>query len=151
MRAGGGYKYIGKSRTTSYADKKVMTGTKYYYKLQGVYKMACGHFNYIRISSCKSGRTTLRAIKLKGKAEKRKVRLCWKKVRGANGYIICRANRKSGRYKIIKTTKGNSKLKYTDSRLKKGGTYCYKVKAYRAVSSKRIKSVYSNTVKVKAR
>jgi hypothetical protein len=55
-----------------------------------------------------------------------KVYLTWKRVSNASKYRIYRSAQKAGKYKLIKST---SDLKYTDSTVKAGKTYYYKLKA----------------------
>ena len=60
---------------------------------------------------------------------KSKVKLTWKKVKGADGYEIYRATSKKGKYQKIKTLKKGTIVSYTDGKAKKGKTYYYKVRA----------------------
>jgi lactocepin len=80
------------------------------------------------------------------------VSVTWKKVDGATGYKIYRANSASGKYKVVKTIKSGKTVKWTNSKLKKGKTYRYKIKAYRTVDGKKVYSPsYSAVVKAKAK
>lgn len=54
------------------------------------------------------------------------VKISWKKVRGAKKYNVMRSTKKTGGYKVVKTT---SSLSYKNTGLKCGKTYYYKVKA----------------------
>jgi uncharacterized repeat protein (TIGR02543 family) len=56
------------------------------------------------------------------------IRVAWKSVSGAKGYYVYRAASKSGKYSKIKAIDGE--LKFTDTGLKAGKTYYYKVRAY---------------------
>lgn len=59
---------------------------------------------------------------------KRAVTIKWKKVKGADSYLIYRAEGKNGSWKKIGTVKKNKATIYRDSKkLKKGKTYYYKV------------------------
>ena len=51
--------------------------------------------------------------------KKRKVRITWKKVKNADGYQVYRATKKNGKYKLVKVVKGNKKVSYTNTKLKK--------------------------------
>ncbi|MGN0550517.1 MAG: Ig-like domain-containing protein [Acutalibacteraceae bacterium] len=53
--------------------------------------------------------------------------ISWSKQTGAKGYMIYRSTSKNGTYTKIKTT---TSTKYTNTGLKKGKTYYYKVRAY---------------------
>ena len=73
--------------------------------------------------------------------------MTWKKVSGANGYEVYRSTSKKGNYKLVKTvTKGKS---YKDTKLSKGKTYYYKVRAYRNVNGEKVYGGYSSIEKVK--
>lgn len=58
------------------------------------------------------------------------VKLTWTKVPGANGYQIYRSTSKNGTYKLVKTVTSGSTVSYTNTGLKKGKTYYYKVRGY---------------------
>ena len=75
-----------------------------------------------------------------------KVRLTWKKQNGVTGYKIYQYNTKSKKYKLCKTVKTN---KVTISKLKKGQTYKFKIRAYKKTSGATILGNYSNIIKVK--
>jgi len=67
--------------------------------------------------------------------------MSWAKVTGAAGYEIYRSDEKSGTYKLIKTVTTNS---CTNSGLKAGSKYYYKVRAYKTVNGKKVYGVYSD-------
>ena len=69
------------------------------------------------------------------------IKVSWKSVSGANGYEVYSSTSKSGTYKKIKTT---SSLSYTNSGLKKGKTYYYKVRAYKTFNGKKVYGSYSS-------
>lgn len=81
-------------------------------------------------------------LKVKNKKTKKAV-ITWKKVKNADGYQIYRATKKSGKFKKIKTIKGNAVVKYTNKKLKKNKKYYYKVRAYRTVKGKKVYSAFS--------
>lgn len=83
--------------------------------------------------------TKLQASNSKGRA----VVLKWGKVKGASGYIIYQKNKKTGKYKKIKTIKKGSTIKWTHKRLKKNTTYAYKVVTFKKVKGKNKKSAKS--------
>lgn len=94
----------------------------------------------------KVGKTKLKSAKRKGK---KKVKLTWKKVNGANGYIVYRSQKKGKGYKKIKTLKGTSKCSYLDKKAKKGKKYFYKVKVYKTLAGIKSYSGFSNVKSVK--
>ena len=70
------------------------------------------------------------ALKLKYKITKKlKVRLTWKKTKNIDGFVILRAQKANGKYKVIKKI-GRNKFSYQDKTVKKGKTYYYKVYGY---------------------
>ncbi|MEI3502277.1 MAG: fibronectin type III domain-containing protein [Anaerovoracaceae bacterium] len=85
------------------------------------------------------------------KAGKKSAAVSWKKVSGANGYVVYRSTKSKSGFKAVKTITKGSTVKYTNKSLKKGKTYYYKVRAYRTVNKKRVYSSYTKALKVKAR
>lgn len=77
-----------------------------------------------------------------------KVKLTWKKIDDAQGYTVYRATSKSGAYRIAGATAKASEVTFTDSGLKAGGTYYYKVKAYTVKKGALVETKSANTVKV---
>jgi len=115
------------------------TGTKYSFKVAAIAKGV-----YSKQSAVASAKPMLSAVKgLKVKrAAKRSAKLQWKKVQGATGYKIYRAIGKKGKFKLVKTLKGN-KVKFINKKLKKVKKYVFKVKAYRVVSKKVVLGPFS--------
>ena len=72
----------------------------------------------------------------------------WSKVSGATGYKVYRATKKSGKYTCVKTVKTTS---YKNTKLTKGKTYYYKVRAYRTVNKKAVYGGYSKVKSVKVK
>lgn len=141
----GSYKKIAEGNTTSYVNKGVTTGKNYYYKVVALNGENSKESAVVKASAKLSATKISRATNVKGK----KVSLKWSKVSGANGYVISRAQG-NGSYKTIKTIKSGKTVSYTNTSLKKGSKYSYKIRAYRTVSGKRVYSAYSavKTVKV---
>lgn len=67
----------------------------------------------------------------------------WEKVSGASGYEIYRATSKNGKYQKVTTVKKGGTTSYKNTKLKKGKTYYYKVRAYRTVNGKKVYGAYS--------
>lgn len=82
---------------------------------------------------------------------RKKVKVSWKKVKGAKGYQISVAAKKKGKYKVKLTAKGGSKKKATLKKLKSGKVYYIKVRAYQLSGKKKTAGKYSKIVKVKVR
>ncbi len=72
------------------------------------------------------------------------IKIKWKKVKGANGYVIYQKESGSS-YKKIKTISDGSATSYTKKKLSSETLYTYKIKAYTKSGSKTIYSKYSNT------
>ena len=86
----------------------------------------------------------------KATAGTRKAVLRWKKVSGASGYQIYRSTSKNSGYKWVSTV-SSRRASYTNSKLKKGQTYYYKIRAYRKVGNKKVYGTFSVVRKVKAK
>ena len=137
--SGGKYSRIGSTTKTYYTDKEAKSGKKYYYIVKAINEAGSSDS-----SSSKSilhlADTTLSTPK----STKSGITLKWKKVTGADGYMVYRKTG-SGSYSKIATVKGNSKVTYTDKSAKKGKKYTYKIKAYKSKTC----SAYSNTKTIK--
>ena len=78
-----------------------------------------------------------------------KIFLQWKKLDRVSGYAIYRYDSGKQRYEKIKTV-STQETSYTDSKLKSGKTYYYKICAFVKDGSKKISGKYSKAVKIKA-
>lgn len=65
-----------------------------------------------------------------------KLKLTWSKVNGATGYNVYRKLENDKNYKLIKTINGNGNVEFTDSGLKCGVKYYYRINGFRTVDSK---------------
>ena len=90
-----------------------------------------------------------KVTKLTVSSKKKKAFLKWKKNSKATGYEIYRATKKNGKYKKIKTIKKAAAATFTDSKVKKGKTYYYKVRAYKTVKGNKANGKFSAVRKVK--
>ena len=93
--------------------------------------------------------TVLSAPMVTAKATGRtSIRLSWKRVKSAAGYVIYRSKGelKAGTYKKIKTITGGKTTSFTDKNCAKDSFYRYEVFAYRYKNGKK---VYSQTASVK--
>lgn len=117
------WKSLGIKGGTSFTHKKLVTGATYYYQIRPVRDSFYGNY-----SNGVSSTTILGDIsKLKVKAAGvDKMKLTWRKVKGATQYVILRAESIDGAYEVV----GHSnKASYTDVGLNSGTTYFYKVYA----------------------
>lgn len=140
----------GKSKTSALlAAYQIKNGKKtaYYYKVCG-YKVSNGKCYYgIRSNPVTYApkQTTL----LAKRTNKKTVKLTWKRVPKADGYILYRkvGNKKMG---IFATISGRKNTTYLDKEAKKGRKYSYKIRAYRLLKGTKIVGISSNVVKVKS-
>lgn len=85
------------------------------------------------------------AVKSISNKNRGKLNLSWKKVSEAKGYEIYRKIGKTGKYKKIKTVTKNSTVKYTNTKLKKGTAYYYRIRSYTiGADGKKVYSRWSN-------
>ncbi len=134
-----GYKNVKTVKTLTWTDSKLTTGKTYYYKVEATAKNATSSTS--KVVSAKPALTVPSSVKATSSSYN-KVTVTWKKVAGVTGYKVYRATSKNGSYKKVATVKT---LKWTDSKLKTGKTYYYKVRAY----NKTANSGYSKVVKAK--
>ncbi len=88
------------------------------------------------ISSVKNGKSKNATVK-------------WKKVSGVTGYQIQYSTSNSFKSKTSTTVKGASKVSKTISKLKKGKTYYFRIRAYKTVSGTKYYSAWSGKKSVK--
>ncbi len=75
------------------------------------------------------------------------VKISWKKVSSASGYIVYRYNSSTKKWVKQKTIYGSSTTSYKQTGLKAGTTYKYRVKAFIERGDYKYKSAYSSTIK----
>lgn len=143
-------KTIGSGSTLSYTDAGLTAGKAYYYKVQAIRKSGGNTINGT-LSSAKAGKPVPTMTTVRVKAGKKKATVKWKKVSGASGYIVYRANSKNGKYKAVGTIKKGSTVTFVNKKLKSNRNYFYKVRAYRTVNGKKVWSLYSKVQKVKVK
>ena len=79
----------------------------------------------------------------RAKGKKKAVALKWKKQTDATGYVIYRATKKAGKYKVVKTINKKSTTTWTNKKLKKGKKYFYKIKVYKKSKGGKVVSAFS--------
>ncbi len=77
------------------------------------------------------------------------VTLQWKKISGASGYDIYRADSKKGKFKKVKTITNPKTVTYKDGKLSFNKTYYYKIKVYAKSGNKKVESAFSKTTSAK--
>ncbi len=144
-------KTIKSGSTVKWTDKSVQTGLKYVYRIRA-YRTVGGSKVWGNYSAEKSVTPTLAApsVELHGDTYTSLV-VSWNKVSGAQGYRVYRAESRNGKYKSVKNAKGSGTLRFTDTKLKVGRTYYYKVCAYRTVDGEMINGVRSEAVAYEVR
>lgn len=129
-------KTITSAQTCSYADKNTTFNKTYYYKVEA-YRTENGQTIYGPQSAVRAQKKTVAAPTVtKVSASANAVKLTWKKVKGASGYIVYRSSSENGKYKKIAKVKKASATSYRNTNLSSSKTYYYKVKAYRTVKKK---------------
>lgn len=141
----GKYSLIKSTTSLSYTNSSLTTGTKYYYKVRayrtvGLAKVYSGYSLIVSTKPIPSVPANFRITRVSSTSAK----ITWGRVSGASGYEIYRSASSTGTYSLIKTT---TALYYSNTRLTKGKTYYYKMRAYRMVGKTK---VYSNWTAVKS-
>ena len=134
------YKKMMTLEGTKYTNTSAKAGKYYYYKVKAVAGDKASEFSKVVGRTCDYARPAVTA-----KAGKKQVKLTWKKVDGAQKYVVYRATSAKGTYKKVATT---TKLSYTNKNLKAKKTYYYKVKA---IGAKNAASAYSLVDKCKTK
>lgn len=144
-----GFQKIGSTMGTSYTDKSVKAGKTYYYKIVAKgndksYDSALSK-KYAKITVLAKPKISVKAL------NKGKVKVSWKKVKGASGYVIYTSKSKSKGFKkagtVKKAASGNKAVKAS---VKKGRCYI-KVRPYKMVGKKAVYGTYSSTLSVKVK
>ncbi len=97
--------------------------------------------------------TTFRKLQLaEAKTTKNAVKISWKKVTDADGYVLygapCNTKDKTYKMKKLAVIKNGSKITYTDKKLKSGTYYKYYIKAYKLVNGKKVWLAKSKVIHV---
>lgn len=138
------YTRVASTTSTHYTDQDAELGTKYYYKVKAV------HTNTVANSASStavSATATLARPTVKIKLKNGNPRLTWEKDPDAVKYYVYRSTSKTTGYVHVKTTKTASS--FTDTNVKAGRTYYYRVKAIHGKSA--ANSPYSATDYIKVK
>ena len=141
------YQKVATVKTNTYTDKKLKTATVYQYKVRAYRKSGKKTVTGKYSNVIKAATSPQKVTAVKAKRVKSKVKLTWKKVKGADGYEIYRATSKKGKYQKIKTLKKGTIVSYTDGKAKKGKAYYYKVRAVKNAGKTSVKGTASNAVR----
>ena len=132
----------------AFTDRNVKVERAYFYKIVPCSKVN-SEFVYGNESVTYAGKLKLAKPSVSLKAGKKKATIRWKKVYGADGYVIYRSKKKSSGFKTVKTIRNGKTVSYTNKHLKAKRKYYYKVKAYVNISGKRVYSSYSTVRSVR--
>ena len=132
----------------AFTDSNVKVERAYFYKIVPCSKVN-SEFVYGNESVTYAGKLKLAKPSVSLKAGKKKATIRWKKVYGADGYVIYRSKKKSSGFKTVKTIRNGKTVSYTNKHLKAKRKYYYKVKAYVNISGKRVYSSYSTVRSVR--
>lgn len=114
---------IGNTTNTSFTDKAVKSGTKYFYTVIARKGDIKSSYDNCGVSVCYLSTPSLSSVANTNSGAK----IIWKKVSGAKGYYVYRKTSKNGNWTKIGKTTSNS---YLDKNVKSGGNYIYTVRAY---------------------
>lgn len=89
---------------------------------------------------------TLSSVK---KVSSTSVMISWKKVSDAKGYAVYMKTGKNGTYKKIKTISGKNNTAMVKTKLKKGKTYYFRVRAYKTIYGEKSYGELSNVKSIK--
>lgn len=154
--------YIAKTGKASYTVKNVVLNGKkvsvaanksYKFKIQAYIDVTANgeRKTYYSGSTQFSAKSAVKTPKLKKvKKGKKKLTASWTKANGAKGYILeAAADKKFKKGKKSVTVKKGNTLSAAVNKLKSKKTYYVRVCAYVTASGKKIKTPYSNVIKIK--
>ena len=125
-----------------YKDTGLNTGQTYYYKIRAVSPYQ-DKFKYSAYSDIVKEIPVLNIPQIGLAASTGKITISWGKIDGAEGYGIFRSESKDGTYTRVKKITSGSILSFSDTSVKKGKKYYYKVRAFRNVNGTTVKSQFS--------
>lgn len=130
---------------TSYTDGIGTCGKTYYYKVRAYRKVGLKKY-FSLASEYKKGRTTPAKTNFLGEtmAWYKSVDLEWKSSKGATGYEIYRSTKAKSGYTRIKVISNSKTTKWTNSKLKSGKTYYYRIRPFVKVGKTKVYGAYSN-------
>lgn len=139
------YSYAGSTYTESKAVK-LSKGT-YYLKVQAYAKNAVEKEYTLCVNKIENRKTSVTSVK---STAYNKLKVSWKVVPAATSYQIYRSTAKDGDYQNIKTIDNVGTSSWTDSSVKTGKTYYYKIKTVVKTQNGEQTSGFSNVKSAKA-
>ena len=127
----------GEDYTVSYTKNKYPGTAKLTVKGKGLYKgSVTKSFKIAAVQNFQQTGATSSSIKLG-----------WDKSPKVNGYMVYK--KISGKFKLVKTIKKNSTIKFTEKKLKADKEYQYKIRTYKKVGKKTYKGPLSPALVVR--
>lgn len=146
-KAGTGFVKIGNTTANSYTDKKAKAGKTFYYKVVAV-------STSLAANSPKSGAakvTLMKAPSVKLTAGKNQVKVSWKKIKGTAGYEVYMSTKETKGFKRKATLTKSKNISRTIKKLKSGGKYYFKVRAYKKINGKKVFGDFSKVRGISAK
>ncbi len=142
---GGKWQHIDNIKKRSYMVKKLQLGKTYYFKVRGVNPFGNGKFT----KKVKIKMLPPTPAAPKTAVKKRGILLTYKPKKYATRYLIYRATKRKGKYKLIATINSHKTKKYLDTNVKKKKNYYYKIVCVTVKNGKTYKSDMSEYAKQK--
>lgn len=138
---------VGTATETTYLDEDLITGLEYEYTVRAYKQLDSGQKVYASGISAKATpyltKPTLSSVTRKSYSS---IQVKWNKITGADGYELCRYDAVTKKYSLVKDVKDSSTISLTNTGLKTGRKYTYKVRAYRLLEDgNKVYSSYSST------
>lgn len=131
-------------KTFTYTDYTAAYNQEYYYKIKYIEYETGDESAYSNIVSCRTVLSEPDFLKITGQ-NYNKIHMEWSKIEGADGYILYRKD--GGKWKKYKIFSKKT-FQYTDTAVKKGVTYSYRIRAYRKSDGKTTYSPYGKIGKI---
>lgn len=141
---------IRSNKTTCFTNTRLASGKSYKYKVTA-YRISGN--SRVENKGAEINSVTLPAKpRVNTKSGKKQAKVTWKKVSGADGYVLYMKTSKKGKLKKVITLTKSSKISYTKKKLKPGKTYYFAVRAYKKDSKgNKQYGAYSDTKSVKVK
>ena len=126
-------------------DNEAAMGKVYYYKVKAVFDDGIDRStsDFSNVVSGVKGLEVPGSIMLISSG-RTSIEIMWGFSSGAEGFCIYRSDSENGKYEQVAIMPGTSLLKYTDTNLKEGKTYYYKVCAYMVIGGKRLEGSFTD-------
>lgn len=137
--------------TTGCTDKDLTASTTYQYKVRayiqnGLKKVYSDYTDVISANTIPQKPTVTLSSPRKSQAM-----IVWTKQSTADGYEIYQSTKKGGEYKMVRNAQGSNCTTYTKTKLTSGGTYYYKVRAYKKMKGVKVYGQYSTIQSIKVK